>query len=276
VKQLENLPDKGILHAEAGRTKFSLTRYAPSEDLAHFVEHYWLTEWDLRGQPPYRQVILTHPCVNLVFEKDAQGCYTGVHGIREATDSKLLQGEGMALGVKFKPGGFYPFRRQPMTRLTGISLSCSEMLGVDTTPVEQRMFAQDSGERMAAVAESFLRERQPERDTLAELATRIVEAASTNRDLAKASDLADLFGMSVRSLQRLFSQYIGISPKWVIRRFRLHEAAERMEKGNKADWTQLAAHLGYFDQAHFIRDFKAVAGKTPFEHFQADRKLKPS
>lgn len=277
MKKLDNLPDKGLLHAEAGRTKFSLTRYAPSEDLAPFVEHYWLTEWDLQGQPPYRQFLITHPCVNLVFEQDGRnGCYTGVHGIRETSDSRLLEGKGKAIGIKFKPGGFYPFWQQPMTRLTGTSVSCGEMFGVDMGPIERQVFNQRGGEQIAAAAENFLRERLPARVALAELATEIVEAVSDNRQIAKSGDLSELFGMSLRSLQRIFNQYIGISPKWVIRRFRLHEAAERMEKGDKTDWTELAAQLGYFDQAHFIRDFKAVAGKTPSAHLQANSELRPS
>lgn len=277
MKKLENLPDKGILHAEAGRTKFSLTRFAPSGELAPFVENYWHTEWDLRGHPPYRQVILSHPCVNLVFEQDELiGRYTGVHGIRESSDSRLLQGQGTALGIKFKPGGFYPFWRQPMTRLTGRSVGCGELFGLDMGPIERRMFAVDSGEEMAAAADAFLRERQPERFPSAELATEIVEAASANRQIVKVAELAGLFGLSLRSLQRIFNQYIGISPKWVIRRFRIHEAAERMENGDLTDWTEFAGQLGYFDQAHFIRDFKAVAGKTPAAHLEANSKLKPS
>jgi AraC-like DNA-binding protein len=72
--------------------------------------------------------------------------------------------------------------------------------------------------------------------------------------------------MSVRSLQRLFSQYVGVSPKWVIRRYRLHELLERMHSGEQPDWAQLAAELGYFDQAHLSNDFKAITGYTPTEY----------
>ena len=268
MRELADLPDKGILRAEAGRTKFSLTRYAPSEDLAFFVEHYWLTRWDLRGQAPYRQVILSHPCVNLVFEKGDQGVFTGVHGIRASSDSKLLQGEGTALGIKFKPGGFYPFWRQPLYRLTGVSVACGELFGMEMSGVEQRLFEQDSGEKMAEAAEAFLRGRRPASDPQAELASRIVETAARERGLAKAADLAAVFGMSLRSLQRLFGRYVGISPKWVIRRFRLHEAAQMMEAGEQPDWAQLAHELGYYDQAHFIKNFKEIVGKSPYNYMR--------
>jgi AraC-like DNA-binding protein len=64
-------------------------------------------------------------------------------------------------------------------------------------------------------------------------------------------------------LQRLFADYVGIGPKWVIRRFRLHEVTERLAAGADIDWAALAAELGYADQAHFVRDFRAMFGEPP-------------
>jgi AraC-like DNA-binding protein len=72
-------------------------------------------------------------------------------------------------------------------------------------------------------------------------------------------------GYSKRTLQRLFREYVGVSPKWVLQRIRLHEAAERMAEG-EGDWPRLALDLGYFDQAHFIKAFKAVIGLTPADY----------
>jgi AraC-like DNA-binding protein len=72
--------------------------------------------------------------------------------------------------------------------------------------------------------------------------------------------------MGKRTLQRLFSQYVGVSPKWVIKRYRLHEAADQLGAGEVVDWAKLAVDLGYFDQAHFIKDFKTIVGQTPAEY----------
>jgi AraC-like DNA-binding protein len=80
----------------------------------------------------------------------------------------------------------------------------------------------------------------------------------------RAPRAAVVAGRSPRSLQRLFREYVGVSPKWVLQRLRLHEAAERMLEGR--DWAALALDLGYFDQAHFIHDFKAVTGRSPGEY----------
>ena len=72
----------------------------------------------------------------------------------------------------------------------------------------------------------------------------------------------------MRALQRLFAEYVGVSPKWTIRRYRLQEAAERLAAAESVDWPALALDLGYADQAHFIRDFKRMIGRAPAEYFK--------
>lgn len=67
----------------------------------------------------------------------------------------------------------------------------------------------------------------------------------------------------VTSLQRLFADYVGLAPSWVIRRFRLHEAAAHATAGGDVDWARLAVTLGYYDQAHMVREFSAAVGTAP-------------
>lgn len=71
------------------------------------------------------------------------------------------------------------------------------------------------------------------------------------------------FNVTERTLQRLFSRYVGVSPGWVIRRYRIHDAVNQLEQGEVVDWPALAVDLGYFDQAHFIKDFKKLIGVSP-------------
>jgi AraC-like DNA-binding protein len=69
--------------------------------------------------------------------------------------------------------------------------------------------------------------------------------------------------MTVRALQRLFAAYVGVGPKWIILRYRIHEALSRAEAAGPVDWAALAADLGYADQAHLVRDFTATVGVPP-------------
>lgn len=79
----------------------------------------------------------------------------------------------------------------------------------------------------------------------------------------RATDVAAHHGLSTRALQRLFHRYVGAGPKWVLQRYRLHEAADRIAAGDRGGWAEVATDLGYADQAHFIRDFHALVGCTP-------------
>ena len=92
-----------------------------------------------------------------------------------------------------------------------------------------------------------------------------------DRTLNRVSDLAERLSLSVRSVQRLFADHVGLSPSWVIRRYRLHEAAAEATAGGGVDWARLAIALGYYDQAHLVRDFSATVGTPPARYAAGGR-----
>lgn len=75
--------------------------------------------------------------------------------------------------------------------------------------------------------------------------------------------------MSLRGLQRLFCEYVGVSPKWVIQRYRLQDAAVLLASGSSGQLAALAAELGYFDQAHLAQDFRRLFGISPSQYRQS-------
>lgn len=91
----------------------------------------------------------------------------------------------------------------------------------------------------------------------------IARAVEEDRDIVSISQLADKFRLSVRSIQDLRTWALGVSPKWLIRCFRLQEVLERLQTGIDVNLSVLAQDLGYFDQAHFTRDFKQTACVSP-------------
>ena len=116
---------------------------------------------------------------------------------------------------------------------------------------------------MIGFAEALLCSVRPERDPLAEQVADLVSQITADPGLRRVDQLAAASGMTARSLQRLFADYVGVSPKWVMCRARLHEAAERADSGEPVDWASLASDLGYADQAHLTRDFTATIGISP-------------
>src|ERR1700749_2149118 len=103
----------GVLRAQAAATRFTLTRHLPPEDLAPFLDYFWVVRWDLRGQPAHEQQILPHPNVNLVFEASGPGIF----GVDHSIFTRRLAGEQKAIGMRFRPGGFRPFYGQPVSGL---------------------------------------------------------------------------------------------------------------------------------------------------------------
>lgn len=257
---------RGLLYPRPDPRHFESLRALASEDLRPWVEHFWAVRWDLREQPPFLQQNLPHPAVHWVFQ-DGTSRIGGAHSGRF---SILLQGLGGVFGIKFRPGGFFPFLKAPVSVLTGRTVAPDRLLGRKARELEEAILATnvtlDADRERIALAESFLRARRPAVDPNVERVWGLVTRIQQDRAVTKVEDLLTPGGPGLRTLQRLFNRYVGVSPKWVIQRYRLHEAAERLRETPPPDLAGLALELGYFDQAHFIRDFRRVVGCPPAEY----------
>jgi len=257
-------PPRGVLKtAVSDRQRYCHKRYHAAEDLGLYVEHFWVVEWDLRGESPEQTETLPHPSVHMVFESNGR---SRIIGPARQKCSTLLEGKGGVFSVKFTPAGFYPFVGVAVSRFADKTLRFCEVFGTHGDELDRAVLAQDADLSRIDVVESFLRSRLPEMDENVSRVSKIVYEVAKERGIVRVQDLVDRHGLNKRMLQRLFERYVGVSPKWVIQRYRLHEVAERLAEGEVVDGTRMAFDLGYFDQAHFIKDFKAIVGKTPAEY----------
>jgi AraC-like DNA-binding protein len=262
-------PPRGILKtaaADVGRYRYE--RYHPSADLDPYVEHYWLVEWDLRGQEPERAETLPHPSVHMVFEQNGG---SRIGGAARAKFSRLLEGKGGVFAVKFRPAGFYPFVGVPVSRFSDKTFPLHEVFGAGGEELDRAVLAESADLERIKVVEDFLRARLIDPDENVPRLTEIVYAVAQEREILKVEDLVERYSMNKRTLQRLFARYVGVSPKWVIQRYRLHEAAEQLATVEALNQAELALSLGYSDQAHFVRDFKAIVGVSPAAYAKAAR-----
>ncbi|MFI7126777.1 DUF6597 domain-containing transcriptional factor [Nonomuraea sp. NPDC050153] len=247
---------RGWVNPYAGLEAFDYARHAPSPEISAFVSHFWVVTWTDLAEP-YEQRIVSHPTVNMTISHD----FHRIAGVIRGGFSYTMLGSGRALGTRFRPGGFRPFLGGSVSQLTGRFVEIGEMFGAAGVSLVERVQAESDARAAVALVDGFLRSLGPERDPLVEEAAALVELAENDVSVTRVDELAVRSGRSVRSLQRLFRDYVGIGPKWVIRRFRLHEAAERVYEG--LDLATLAAELGYTDQAHLTRDFTAAVGMPP-------------
>ncbi|MBB4661261.1 AraC family transcriptional regulator [Conexibacter arvalis] len=261
---LENT--RGILAPASVATTFRLARFPVAPDLAHAVERHWTVAWDLRGRAPFTQEILNHPNVNLSIEPE--GAF--VWGVGTTRTRHRLDGRGWVLGTRFRAGGFRAFAGIPVARLTDRVVPLAELFGVaDAAALERAVRAGEGPEERIALVEAFLRERDAGPDPRVAEVAAIVRMLLDDPSITRVDQLARRCHLSARTLQRLFHDYVGVSPKWVVQRQRLHTAAERIADEPGLDLGRLALDLGYFDQAHFINEFKAVVGRPPAEYAAA-------
>ncbi|MFT3775346.1 MAG: helix-turn-helix transcriptional regulator [Minicystis sp.] len=248
---------RGILNPAAGLKRFELRRLAPSPDLAKLVDWHWIVRWSL--SEPFEQEVLPHATVNLAIES----CGSAVHGIGTRLDTSRLEGTGRVVATKFKPGGFFPFARLPMRDLVDRKVPITEAFGDAARGIDAAVLDQPDDALATKAIEEMLGRCKRVEDPGLDEAMALAARAEEDREVHRVEDLAQIAGVSVRTLHRSFERYIGVGPKWIIRRSRVHEAAERVRTGAPVVWSALAAELGYHDQAHLIRDFKAQIGFTP-------------
>lgn len=247
---------RGIVDAAGLFAHVDFRRRVPAEPLRACLEHYWLIDWDL--PQPYASHVVPHPSVNIVFQQyEGREPFAEIAGVGLELFTQKLEGRGRVCGIQFRPGGFRPFfPGHPVSAWTGRRVTLPD---VDAAAV----LAPDAEDDRVAALDAFLLALGPRPDPQADLAMTLVERVRTDRTIRKVTELARSEGLSVRLLQRLFASYVGVGPKWVILRYRIHEALEHAESGTPVDWPALAATLGYADQAHLIRDFTATVGVPP-------------
>ncbi|RAY16055.1 AraC family transcriptional regulator [Actinomadura craniellae] len=251
---------RGILRPQRGLERFRLSRREPAADLAPFVENIWILNWDLVGQEPHRQQVLTHPAVHLTF---TTGGRAHVAGVVRGVFTETIEERGRVVGMRFRPGGFRPFLGGPVSDLTDRFVPVPDLFGPEGRAAGDAILATEDTDTAVLLLEDFLRTRRPEPDPMVDEVAAIVAEIGADPSIVRVDGLAAELGVGVRWLQRLFGEYVGVGPKWVIRRYRMHEAADRVARGRELDWPALAAELGFSDQAHFVREFTATVGVSP-------------
>src|SRR4029077_8679215 len=216
-----------------------------------------------------------HPNFQVIFEKDL----SSVSGVFTGKFSRTLKGRSQVFGIKFNPGCFRPFLKAPASSLANRTVPVKRVFGKAVDGLEALLVSFQNEDAMIEAAEAFFLPRLPGPDKRPDktitLARGLVRRIFEERDIKTVDDLVDRTGIGKRTLQRIFGEYVGATPKWVIRRYRLHELVEKFNSGGRVDWADLALEFGYFDQAHLINDFKSIVGYSPVQYQKSVRKTSP-
>ncbi|WP_176764190.1 helix-turn-helix domain-containing protein [Aquimonas voraii] len=246
--------------------EFTHLRRAPSAALQPFVEHLWCVQWRLPAGAAQRVATVPHPCVHWTFEADTS-TLTGPHKRLWQRD---LAPQGEVLGIKFRPEGFRAYWGAPVSGLRDLiqparalpALAFARELG-------PRLFGELAGgsldTRFDAIEGTLERALPRLAQEQLQLAV-LIDTARDDRELLRADAWAERAALSLRQLQRLLADWVGASPKWILARYRLHEALHRLQQQPAPRLTDLAADTGFADAAHFSRSFRSVLGLSPQQY----------
>ena len=233
-----------MLRPEEMARHVSFDEVDPSPGAAPWVERVWSVTWDLPEGVEHVNSIVPHPSVSLTVERGdvdrdgAHGPGVWVTGVSTRRFDAVCRGRGGVVGVKFHPGGFSALTGIPAADLTGRSrLAEGSCRGGRRWPT-CRWTRERPGRRSARWSRTWRRDRGP--DPGYALVGVVVQALQ-DPSVTRVDDLADRCGLSVRSLQRLLRQYVGVGPKWMVARRRLHDAVATLDEGYDGSLADLAA-----------------------------------
>ena len=244
-----------------------VARFEPSAALRELVAHYWLPTWQIPAGAVHEQRILSYPGCNLAIEEGIGTLYGPVTRL----SLKRLSGSGRAFGVLLRPGTGALLCSIPVPELVDGSIPALDC-GLDRAgDIHEALFAEGTAEHQQRSAitifEDWLVERLPTgMDAEGLLLNRICADIESTPGIGRVAQLCERWQIGERALQRLVHTRMGVSPKWLLQRRRLQEAAALMGRGTGPNLARLAHALGYADQAHFTRDFAGVTGMSPGEY----------
>ena len=170
-----------------------------------------------------------------------------------------IRDQGWVYAAKFRPGGLAALTGANARELRDATVPASTVFDPATTNALSDLTDPDGRDLFDAALGRLV--TSPTDDYL--LLLDVVGAMLADRSLLRVSDVERRCGIGTRKLQRLFEKYVGVSPKWVLSRYRMHDVVSDLDAGYGGSLADLAAKYGWFDQAHFTREFTDLVGVPP-------------
>jgi len=248
--------------------------YQPSSDLSPFVKCFWTLDAPTEENPAI-QTIVPDGCMEMIFHYGDP-----YHQILEDKDP-IIQPRCFVFGqltrplkiqptavtgifsVRFHPEGFSPFATIPIKEMTDRAVPLEELYGSAIQSTMEAMVQESPTEQRIQAITTFLRKRLVDTATIDRIISETVQTLLTANGHIPVGELARQNDLNPRKLQRSFAEAIGLSPKQLAKTIRLQAALKMLINQEHDRLTDLAYDGEFYDQAHFIKDFKAFTGRTP-------------
>ncbi len=248
--------------------------YEPTARLNHYIKCFWTLEAKAVENPD-KQRIVPDGCMELIFH------YGDLFKQYTSKNESLLQPRCFVFGqiikpleilptgrigiisARFYPDGFRAFTNHPLEKFSNKAVTLTKVFGNKAALFEQNVLLAKTNKQRVKLIEAFLLQKIALNNTEKSISKQYVNTILAENGQLTIAQLADHFSITKRTLERKISTATGISPKQLSKVIRLHTILKALEEDRFKNLTTLAVKAGYYDQAHFINDFKEFTGVTP-------------
>ena len=232
--------------------------YRPPARLLPYLECFWTMR---AAAEPGEHIVLPDGCADILFSQGAGESHLRViGGMTVAQRPSLLPSEEL-FGVRFRPGMWGLFLRAPWPELTDRSLPLDRVAGRKAACLHEQLGNNPAVEERIRVLGDWL--GAPRQDTVVQ---RVADQIARQAGQVRVEDLSAAAGISPRQLRRLFLEQTGRTAKQLARILRFRRSAALLQQTVQPSGAQMALECGFYDQAHFINEFRAFSGCTPGEY----------
>lgn len=258
--------------------------FEPDQDLTAFIKCYWILE-SPKEETPEKQTIVPDGCMEMIFH------YGDLYKQYLDNGNSIIQPRCFVIGqltrpleieptgeigifsIRFHPEGFLPFTTFPIKEMENTAVSLEKLFGNDGLGIEQQILNANSILERIKIIEKFLLNRLTDIENIDRIVRSTVETIITANGQLSVDELSKLTQVNRRQLLRKFSSAIGLSPKQLSRTIRLQAALQMLLNDQFSSLANLAYENEYYDQAHFIKEFKEFTGSTPKEFYGTHLKM---
>lgn len=259
--------------------------YTPLPELQPFVKCFWTLNDDDVTKNPVKQRILPDGCMEMIFH------YADLYQQYFEDGSSIIQPRSFVFGqittyieiaptgitgliaARFLPDGLGPFLEMPVSSLANKATAINDVFGEKGKLLEENVIAATDNRERIKLIESFLLSRLVDPQTINTITKDCIDIIFQSQGQLDVLELADKLKINRRNMERKFVAAIGMSPKQLSRVVRLQATLKMLDQKNFSSLTSLAYENGYYDQAHFIKDFKEFTGISPKSFFSENLKL---
>lgn len=258
--------------------------FEPGHDLTSFIKCYWTLDGP-KEETPEKQTIVPDGCMEMIFhygdlyKQFNEGRNSVIQPkcfvIGQLTRPLEIEptGETGIFSVRFHPNGFLPFATIPIKKMENTAVRLEKLFGRVGQEIGQKILNADSTLERINLIEAFLLSRLTDPTAIDRIVKSTIETIMTANGQLSVDELSKQTNINRRQLERKFSSTIGLSPKQLSKTIRLQATLKMLLNKKFTSLTSLAYENEYYDQAHFIKDFKEFTGYTPKEFYGSNLKM---